>query len=165
MMHHFRVYCVCDVLPSWPAPRRHFIILKRYDGWWVFLTIDCAVLGKCMFGILLNNRQILHSAIQIALENAMNFIRSTCVLHNCVMEMNGYIFGDSLHHTIEQTQWSRVRRNMKTLINREKRAKYFMLPAVQVCLACKSYGILFPKLSNLSAVVFAVFYQKYTFCL
>ncbi|KAM5148079.1 uncharacterized protein ACMZJ9_011739, partial [Mantella aurantiaca] len=55
---------------------------------------------ECAFGILANKWRVLHTAISLNIDNAVEVIKAACILHNFVL-MRGVQFGKHIHYSFE----------------------------------------------------------------
>ncbi|XP_073474086.1 uncharacterized protein [Aquarana catesbeiana] len=103
---------------------------------------------ECSFGILANKWRLLHTPMNLKLENAISAVKAACVLHIFVRIHDGYLFEDFLMHDLEGAQWSASRGTTNGATVREGFSSYFVccwfcpLAAGCHCIMCHAFFIL-----------------------
>lgn len=113
---------------------------------------------KCSFRILSNKWCIFHTPIQMSPNKVVSVIKATCVLHNYVIERDGYNFEDSLQRDLEQTDWSIQRGSNHALNMSDEMAQFFLSQCDSVDRRDRTVGTL--DMHCLHCVKLIKFYQS-----
>ncbi|XP_068129859.1 uncharacterized protein [Hyperolius riggenbachi] len=87
---------------------------------------------ECSFGILANKWRVLHTAIQLKVENAVSVVKAACILHNVVIEKE-VISVDEVNALqvppLSGITWSGGQHTNEAIRNRDCMSHFFQRPA------------------------------------